>query len=724
MSGRWLWAMALVVAACGGEEQPGVAPAVASRSARTVLIVSVDGLGGDAFDATQLPALAELQRESIDFRQHVIASTALNPELASLMTGRYPTEHGLGSIHDRGLAGLANEERTLAEAAQAAGWRSLAAVGARQLDAGLSGLAQGFDSYHSPAITQRAGWPAQQVLQVAQSELEGLLAGEDPVLLWYSFGDVAQVDRNDPGELGVRHLREYLAPFRKDQSPLDAALDGLDGGAESYSLLVQLLSRRRGSAEYLAWRQALHMAGLERVDHALGQLRESLVASGRAQAALVVVLGARGALIEPPAGSGGPAFKPEVVRTRLLLRLPGGAGAGKSERLCSSVDVASSLAAAFDWELPEAQGQDLFGDGADEPSAVFCEGTSYLLRAAFSALLHVEENAVRGMAPYNREGQVLLRESELEPEVQERLAGLRESLGGFAQHWGFSLEREIGPGGALDVRWRLAGGKPRGMRLGLDLEGGSLRSTGLGGVAVLPVGDQLLVGTDRRAMPFSLELRSKSSEPESLHLERSLRIGDSWLPTSWLPRLPSGERLDWPEEEPEPLVDLVRDAGLYTRIVVPGEKGRAVELLLTLYPPARQANDRSGQPRLDCVGSGLERLPFTGRGDALRVRATTPLDLQVEEPPGHDLALAVRIEGKWVSVRRIRRDGKRFAAPGSLALYVPDWLPGVTEGLGLEPLEELSGGFMRLSRTGPQAPTRRAPSEDERALLQRLGPGE
>lgn len=726
MSSRHLWALGLCLVACGGAEESTVAPAVASRSARTVLILSLDGLGGDSFDAAELPALAALQAESMDFRQHVIASTALNPELASLMTGRYPTQHGLGSVHERGLSALAPEQRTLAEAATQAGWRCLASVASRQLDADFSGLAQGFETYYAPALSLPEGRPARQVLQVAQSDLQGMLQSDDPLLLWFSFADVARVDVSQPDEHGIRLLRQYLGPFRSERSPLGAALDDLDGSRESYSLLVQQLSRRRGSEAYLAWRQALHQAGLLRVDQALAELRERVSASGRGAGALWVLVGARGALIEPPGGSGGPAFRPQVVRTRLLLRLPGGAAAGVSERLCSSIDVASTLSAALGWELPEAAGQDLFSAEASAVSAVFCEGTSMLMRGAFSAQEHVEENAVRGMAPYNREGQVLLRESDLEPAIQDRLAGLRDSLGDFVQHWGFSLERGLGPGGAVDVRWRLADGKPRGARLALELEGGSLRGIGLGGVAVLPVGDQLLVGTDRRGLPFSLELRFKAALDDSFDLERNILLGNLAVRQSWVPRLPSGERLDWPDEDQgeKPLVELVRDSGLYTRIVLPGEAGREVELLLTLFPPARQADSRSGRPRLDCVGSQLERLPFAGRNDALRVRATTPLDLQVEEPPGHDLALAVRIDGKFVPVARIRRDGKRFAAPGTLALYVPDWLPGVTESLGPDTPGEYTGNILRLLRTGPPAPSRRALSEDERALLQRLGPGE
>lgn len=722
---RGLWVVALCLAACGDAEEPTVAPAVASRSARTLVLLSLDGLGSDGFDAKELPALAALQAESIDYAQHVIASTALNSQLASLMTGRYPTQHGLASVHERGLSALAPEQRTLAEAAAEAGWRCLASVSSRQLDGAFSGLAQGFETHYAPAVSLPKERPAKQVLQVAQSELQGLLQGDDPLLLWFHFADVAQVDVSQPEAHDIRLLRQYLEPFRDERSPLGPALDGLDGSAESYSSLVQVLGRRRGSESYLAWRMALHQAGLARVDRALAELRERVTASGRADGALWVVVGARGALIEPPAGSGGPAFRPEVVRTRLLMRLPEGAGAGLEERLCSSVDVASTLSAALAWELPEAAGQDLFDSEGDAVSVVFCEGTSMLLRGAFSAQEHVEENAVRGMAPYNREGLVLLRESDLEPAVQQRLAVLRDGLGDFAKHWGFALERGLGPGGAVDVRWRLADGKPRDARFALDLEGGSLRGTGLGGVAVLPLGDELLVGTNRRALPFSLELRSKSADPDALDLEHML-LGNVSVARSWVPRLPSGERLDWPEDDrtPGPLVDLVRDGGLFTRIVLPGLAGREVELLLTLFPPARRADSRTGRPRLDCVGSELERLPFAGRNDALRIRATTPLDLQVEEPPGHDLALAVRIDGKFVPVARIRRDGKRFAAPGSLALYVPDWLPGVTEDLGSGTPGGYTGDILRLTRTGPPAPSRRAADEDERALLQRLGPGE
>lgn len=723
------------LAGCGGEELTTEDPLEATADVRTVVVVSVDGLGFGDLDPDVLPELTKLFESSIRYPNHVVASTALNPSTASLHTGLYPTHHGLGTVHERGRARLQPGAVTLAELAAEAGWRTVAAVSQPQLGAGFSGFGQGFHSYDAPA-PEAAAWPAAQVLNVLQPQLAEALDSDDPLVVWVEFSDPARMDEGERGERDIELLRRFLAPFRGSRPRLAAALDGL-GEQGGYGELVRILGRRRGAPEYVAWRGALLQAGLARVDEALGRLGSMLADAGREQGAVWALEGSRGAVLAPPASTGGPTFQPGRARTPFVLRLPNGSAAGESPLLCSSVDVTPTLAGIMRLGAGSMDGRDLLRVPTDVPDplpgqkrmthAVFCEGPSLVKRAAFGPKLHVEENSLRGAAAYDREGRALLRETELESDAQNRLRDLREALMLYSVNWGFALERAAeAEAPDLGVRWRLLDGRSRDARLEQGGRG-SLRPAGLGGEAILAPGAALVVETSRRDVPFSLEFTSPKAAPSALDAEQLL-VGDTPLQDSWIPRLPSGRRVVWLWEEgdgPAPFdVDLVKGSSLYTRMETPGEAGREIELLLALYPPGRRGTAAGDQPELDYAGSGLEVVEYPGRKDVVRIRATTPIDLQVQEPPGRDLAIAVRIDGRPVPLSRIRRDGHRFAAPGTLAIYVPDWLAGETFELAGERRDDLPDPWLRVLRTGPAMPATSALGEDELQLLRRLGPDE
>ncbi len=147
---------------------------------QNVLIVTIDTLRGDTLSSyggsARTPNLDALAAAGIRFTfAHAHAVVTL-PSHASILTGRYPFEHG---VRDNAGFRLAPAATTLAEAARAKGFATAAFVGAFPLDRQF-GLAQGFDVYDdlggreiAPADFAFAERPAGDVVAAARTWIEG-----------------------------------------------------------------------------------------------------------------------------------------------------------------------------------------------------------------------------------------------------------------------------------------------------------------------------------------------------------------------------------------------------------------------------------------------------------------------------------------------------------------------------------------------------------------------
>ncbi len=134
-----------------------------------VLLISVDTLRADHLSpygsAWPTPTAERLAREGVTFDNVVSPAPITLTAHASLMTGAFPTDHG---VHDNG-SHLAERHLTLAEIFSGADYRTGAFVGAFVLDSRF-GMAQGFDVYDDElgaAGTLAAERRAEQVLDSA-----------------------------------------------------------------------------------------------------------------------------------------------------------------------------------------------------------------------------------------------------------------------------------------------------------------------------------------------------------------------------------------------------------------------------------------------------------------------------------------------------------------------------------------------------------------------------
>jgi len=170
-----------------------VFPDFVKTADQNVLLITIDTLRADALGIyggrASTPNLDRLAHDGVRFTfAHAHAVVTL-PSHASILTGRYPFEHG---VRDNAGFRLADSAETLAEAAHAKGFATGAFVGSFPLDRQF-GLAQGFDVYDDLggrevaaadfAFTER---PARDVVSAARAWIQ---QQQKPWLAWVHVFD-------------------------------------------------------------------------------------------------------------------------------------------------------------------------------------------------------------------------------------------------------------------------------------------------------------------------------------------------------------------------------------------------------------------------------------------------------------------------------------------------------------------------------------------------------
>ena len=167
-----------------------------------------DHLGCYGYGPAKTPTLDALARDGVLFNQASSVAPLTQPAHSSIMTGMYPTHHG---VRVNGNAALGQEQRTIAEALSEKGYKTGAFIGAFVLD-GRWGLNQGFQLYDDQfnlekykhldlASVQR---PADKVMDAALAWLEG--QPSSPFFAWIHF-----YDAHSPYEPPEPFLSEYRA---------------------------------------------------------------------------------------------------------------------------------------------------------------------------------------------------------------------------------------------------------------------------------------------------------------------------------------------------------------------------------------------------------------------------------------------------------------------------------------------------------------------------------
>jgi arylsulfatase A-like enzyme/Tfp pilus assembly protein PilF len=172
------------------------------RPTRNLLLVSLDTLRSDRLGCyghaeAQTPRLDALALRGARFDQATTVTPLTLPAHSSLLTGTFPAHHG---VRDNGGFYLGNDETTLAEVLQQAGYRTGGFVGAFVLDSRW-GIAQGFDRYFDDFdLTRFEQAPGMDAIQRPGREVV------DEALRWL------EADREKPFFAWV-HLYDPHAPY-------------------------------------------------------------------------------------------------------------------------------------------------------------------------------------------------------------------------------------------------------------------------------------------------------------------------------------------------------------------------------------------------------------------------------------------------------------------------------------------------------------------------------
>jgi arylsulfatase A-like enzyme len=162
--------------------------------APSVLLVTFDTVRADRIGAyghasAATPTLDGLAARGVLFESAVSPTPTTLPSHASILTGTYPSAHG---VHDNGAFALERDARLISEVFRERGFRTAAFVGTYILDESF-GLNQGFETYRGPILTleyrmRESRRSANEVVDDAISWFEQLDPGER-FFVWVHFYD-------------------------------------------------------------------------------------------------------------------------------------------------------------------------------------------------------------------------------------------------------------------------------------------------------------------------------------------------------------------------------------------------------------------------------------------------------------------------------------------------------------------------------------------------------
>ncbi|HTE05129.1 MAG TPA: sulfatase, partial [Planctomycetota bacterium] len=353
ISGVLALAALAALAGCGGdsgaEGNGGGKPSAPAGPPPNVLVITLDTLRADRVGCyggarATTPHLDAFAAEGVRFEQAFAASSFTPPTHASILTGRYPAEHGL--LHWNKHLGPVP---TAAALFAAAGYRTGAFTPMPTLL--LLGLDRGFSEQQSPPYHQEG----QQIVladadAVNAAALPWLTApaaatGGKPFFAWVHYYDAhrpygrqgqqwsGRFTAHDDTSVGRTEEWYQLAPDDRERLALDEAK-------------VALIEDH-------------YDGGLAYLDDRVGALLDGLRAAGVLEHTLVVILADHGEVFdehEPEWFSHDPYLFDENVHIPFLLRFPDGRDAGRQiGALVSQVDVLPTLL-AFAGLAPPAGG--------------------------------------------------------------------------------------------------------------------------------------------------------------------------------------------------------------------------------------------------------------------------------------------------------------------------------------------------------------------------------
>jgi arylsulfatase A-like enzyme len=322
-----------------------------SKAPRTnppnVLLITIDTLRADhlgsyGYDFDTSPNLDRLARNSVRFADAVSASSWTLPGHASILTGLFPSQHGV----ERDINALPASADTLAERLKRAGYETFAATSHVYLT-GRWGFHQGFDEYDQRAAVGSPQKPvATKIVNSALQWLEqrGFIDGEPakPFFAWLHIFD-PHWDYAAPPPFSTQFDPDYTGTMRGDYASLRPFIKAVVG----YDQPPPMPERD------LRHVNALYDGEIAYVDDELGRLFDALRRHDLFEDTLIVVTSDHGEEMMEHGSLEGHQWTlyEEVIRVPLIMHPPAsgcmhGVSFGSArviERSVSNVGVAATI---------------------------------------------------------------------------------------------------------------------------------------------------------------------------------------------------------------------------------------------------------------------------------------------------------------------------------------------------------------------------------------------
>ncbi|MDF1800699.1 MAG: sulfatase [Planctomycetota bacterium] len=310
-----------------GDQGPDLAP--------HILLVTLDTTRADALDPgaglAHAPFLAELAETGIRFTTAFAASNATQPSHASILTGAWPTDHGVRDNYSV----LVDGNVTLPERLRELGYHSLGAVSQRYIGAG-AGYGQGFDEFVQPMPD--ASIDGGSTIQGLRKRVAELVEQDPdrPLFLWLHLFDPHTPYQSPEGYAAGHAERFGPGPAARVPAGTPGALPDVDVLPEEFEFLAGINNLERV--------RHLYGVGVDYADALVENLASSLATAGvLGRTAFFVTADHGESLGERSSYFNHQGLYPEVVRVPLIVRVPGGPAGLEVTDAVSGVDVAPTI---------------------------------------------------------------------------------------------------------------------------------------------------------------------------------------------------------------------------------------------------------------------------------------------------------------------------------------------------------------------------------------------
>ncbi|MBI5434739.1 MAG: sulfatase [Planctomycetes bacterium] len=308
---------------------PAIVGELEARRRPNLILVTLDTTRADALGEGRTPYFDALAAQSLDFTNAWCTCNATSPSHASILTGLAVQDHGV--TDNRSLLGAQNV--TLAERLRAAGYTTGAAVSVEHLQAGKSGLGQGFDQFLLTASdASRDGSITIRAVKDWLATWETL--GDRPFFLWVHLFD-AHTPYGPPQNFLDEYCKRWsVTPPPKDVEPATMA-------PNHYTEADEFLH----GVDNKAYAEFLYQAAVAYQDALIENLMAEVARLGLAEHTVLALTADHGeSLGEHEHWYDHVGLYGEVMEVPLLLHVPGVAPA-RVAAAASGLDLAPTLLA-------------------------------------------------------------------------------------------------------------------------------------------------------------------------------------------------------------------------------------------------------------------------------------------------------------------------------------------------------------------------------------------